>query len=105
MIPTVFLIWAMARSEARYTTYSELLLGFGLSAPVCLGLFVLGNHHVSDNLRLVCLCRLLGSPFVLVGMGVSRWVARFDRAKKLTFYALLIEGLTLSAAIGLWIRG
>jgi len=105
MIPTVFLIWVMAKSEAGYITYSQLLLGFSLSAPVCLSLFVLGNHHVSANLKLVCLCRLLCSPLALVGMGVSRWVARIDRAKKLTLYALIVEGVTLGIAVGLLVRG
>lgn len=104
MIPTIFLVWVMARSEAIYTTYSQLLLGLGLSAPVCLGLFVLGNNHVSGNLKVVCLCRLVASPFVLVGMGVSRFMARFDRAKRLTLCALLIEGLTLGTAVVLLIR-
>jgi hypothetical protein len=105
MIPTVSLVWVMARFEGPYTTYSQVLLGFGLSAPVCLALFVLGNNHVPDGLRLVCLCRLLCSPFALVGMGVSWWVARFDRAKRLTSYALIVEGVTLGVAVGLLLRG
>jgi len=105
MIPTAFLVWVATRSEAVYTTYSQLLLGLGLSAPVCLGLFVLGNSHVSDNLKGVCLGRLVASPFVLVGMGFSRLVARFDRAKKLTSYALLVEVLTLGVAVALLIHG
>jgi hypothetical protein len=45
------------------------------------------------------------SPFILVGIGISRLVARFDRAKKLASYALLIEGLTLGIAVVLFIRG
>jgi hypothetical protein len=43
----------------------------------------------------ICLERLFGSPIVVVGLGFSRLLARFDRAKRLTFYALLIEFLTL----------
>jgi len=34
-----------------------------------------------------------------VGMGVSRIAARFDRAKRLVSYALLIEGLTLGLSV------
>jgi len=105
MIPTVFLIWVMARVEGFYTAYSQLLVGISLSAPVCLTLFYFGKNHVGDNLRLACLCRLMGSPFILVGIVVSRLVARFDRAKKLVSYALLIEGLTLGVAIALLIHG
>jgi formate-dependent nitrite reductase membrane component NrfD len=43
-------------------------------------------------------------PFILVGMGVSRLVARFDRAKRFASYALLIEGLTLVIAVALLIH-
>ena len=105
MIPTVFLVWVMAKYESAYTTYSQLLVGLSLSAPVCLSLFVFDKNHVAESLLIVCLCRLVGSPFVLVGIIVSRLVARFDRAKKLTLYALLIEGSTLGIAIALLFRG
>jgi hypothetical protein len=36
-------------------------------------------------------------------MGISRFAARFDRAKKLASYALLIEGLTLGLAVAAFI--
>jgi hypothetical protein len=104
MVPTAFLVWAMAKFETFYTKYSQVLLGLSLSAPVCLGLFHFGGNYVSQGLNLFCLCRLVLSPFILVGIGVSRLVARFDRAKKLTSYALLIEGLTLGIAVALFIR-
>jgi hypothetical protein len=32
-------------------------------------------------------------------MGISRFAARFDRAKRLASYALLVEGLTLGLAV------
>jgi hypothetical protein len=105
MIPTFFLVWVIARFEGFYTTYSQLLVGISLSAPVCLSLFYFGKNHVAESLRLVCLGRLMLAPFILVGIGVSRLVARFDRAKKLAAYALLIEGLTMGVAVALLIRG
>jgi hypothetical protein len=43
----------------------------------------------------MCMDRLFGSPIIIVGLIVSRLLARFDRAKRLTSYALLIEVLTL----------
>jgi hypothetical protein len=104
MIPTVFLVWVLAKHESAYTTYSQLLVGVSLSAPVCLSLFIFGKNHLSDNLLLVCLFRIVASPFILLGNIVSRFLARFERAKKLTLYALLIEGLTLGIAIALWVR-
>jgi hypothetical protein len=104
MIPTVFLMRIMAQYATAYTTYSQFLLGLSLSAPVCLSLFVYGQNHVSDNLRVACLARLIGSPLVFVGIGASRFLARFPQAKRLTSYALVIEGLTLGIAIAMWLR-
>jgi hypothetical protein len=104
MIPTIFLVRVIAGFEALSTAYSQLLVGLSLSAPVCLSLLYFGLHHVAEGLTSLCLYRLLASPFLLVGIGVSRWVARFDRAKRLATYALLIEGLTLGIAVALLIQ-
>ena len=104
MVPTVFLIWVTARFEAFYTAYSKFLLGLSLSAPVCLSVIFLGENHVGQSLFNLCLYRLLWSPFILVGMGISRLVARFDRAKRFAAYALLIEGLTLGIGVALLIH-
>ena len=104
MIPTVFLIWVIARFESVYAAYSQFLLGLSLSAPVCLSVFLLGESQVVQSLGSLCLYRLLGSPFILVGMGISRLVARVDRAKRLVSYTLLIEGLTIVAALALFIH-
>jgi hypothetical protein len=104
MIPTVFLVWVMAKHESVYTTYSQLLVGVSLSAPVCLNLFYFGRNHMAESLITVCLFRLVASPFILLGIGVSRFVARSGRAKKLTSYALLIEGVSLGIAIALLVR-
>jgi len=104
MVPTVFLIWVTARIEAFYTPYSKFLLGLSLSAPVCLSVLFLGEKHVGQSLIILCLYRLIWSPFILVGMGISRLVARFDRAKRFASYALLIEVLTLGIAVALFIH-
>jgi hypothetical protein len=104
MVPTVFLIWVTARFEAFYTAYSKFLLGLGLSAPVCLSVLLLGENRVGLNSITLCLYMLMWSPFILFGMVFSRWVARFDRAKRFVSYALLIEGLTIAIAIALVIH-
>ena len=104
LIPTVFLILVIARFEAFYAAYSRFLLGLSLSAPVCLSVFMLGENQVAQSLGFLCLYRLLGSPFILVGIGISRLAARFDRAKRLVSYALLIEGLTMGVAVALLIH-
>ncbi len=104
MVPNVFLVWVIAKSESIYKTYSQLLLGLSLSAPVSLALFTLGQNYLAPSVGGLCLFRLVWSPFILLGIGVSRLVARFDRAKKLVSYALLVEGLTLATAVVLLIR-
>lgn len=99
MIPTAFLIWVVAKFEAVSTGYSKFLVGLGVSAPVCLGMFVLGQSYLAESVNSFCIYRLVASPFVLAGIGFSRVVAKFDRAKKLASYALLIETLTVVAGV------
>jgi len=104
MVPTALLIWVTATFEAFYTAYSKFLLGLSLTAPVCLSVLFLGGNRVGESLMNLCLFRLMWLPFILVGMGISRMVARFDRAKRFASYALLIEGLTLAIAVALVIH-
>jgi hypothetical protein len=85
----------IAKFEALYTAYSRFLFGLSLSAPVCLSVVLFGDNYVAQSLSWLCFFRTLESPIVLVRMGISRSAARFDRAKRLASYALLIEGLTL----------
>lgn len=96
LVPTFLLALVTRKSEDLYTTYSKILLGLSLTAPLCAG--VLSIPAVSQGTMLlgwICMGRLFGSPIVLVGLVVSRLLARFDRAKRLILYALLIEILTL----------
>jgi hypothetical protein len=104
MVPTIFLIWIIARFEAFYKVYSQILLGLSLSAPVCLSALYLGGDYLTDSVKILCLYRFFWSPLMLVGIGLSRLAARFDRAKRLVSYALLIEGLTLAIAVALVIH-
>jgi hypothetical protein len=103
-IPSVFLVRFIARFESFYKAYSQFLLGLSLSAPVCLGILTLGKSYVAESVSILCLYRLFCSPPILLGIGVSRLAARFDRSKKLLSYALLIEGLTLAIAAALLIH-
>ena len=96
LVPTFVLALVIRKSENLYTRYSKILLGLSLTAPICLG--VLSIPAVNQGkmiLGWVCMAREFASPLVLVGLGFSRLLARFDRAKRLTLYALLIEVLTL----------
>jgi len=103
LVPTVFLIRIMARSEGLYSAYSRFLLGLSLSAPVCFAVALFGNNYVPQSLSWFCFFRMEESPIVFLGIGISRVAARFDRAKKLTSYALLVEGLTWGLAIAAFV--
>ena len=102
LVPTFLLVLVIRKSENRYTRYSKILLGLSLTAPICLGVFSIpAVNQGTMVLGEICMERLFGSPIVVVGLGFSRLLARFDRAKRLTSYALLIEVLTLVFIAGL----
>ncbi len=104
LVPTFLLALVIRNSENLYIRYSKIMLGLSLTAPLCLG--VLSIPAVAQGtmvLGWICLGRLLGSPIVIVGLGFSRLLARFDQAKRLTFYALLIEILTLALMAALFL--
>lgn len=103
LLPTVFLVWIMAKFEVLYTAYSRLLVGLSLSGPVCLSVVVFGDNYVAPSLNWLCFFRVVASPMVLVGMGISRLAARFERAKRLAWYALLVEGLTIALSLAVFV--
>jgi hypothetical protein len=96
LVPTFLLVLTIRNSENLYIGYSKILLGLSLTAPICLGAISIPAVGQSKMLLgEICVDRLFGSPIVLLGLVVSRLLARFDRAKRLTLYALLIETFTL----------
>jgi hypothetical protein len=104
MIPTAFLIWTIAKFETIYAAYSQFLLALSFSAPICLTMFLMPETQAAQILGSLCLSRLLASPFIFAGIGISRLVARFDRAKRRVSCALFVEGLTMAGAIALLIH-
>jgi hypothetical protein len=104
LIPTFLLVLVIRNSEAAYTRYSQVLLGLSLTAPVCLGLFLIPAVNQGNMfLGWFSMGRLLASPIVIVGLVVSRLLARFGRAKRLTSYALLIEVGTILLIVTLFL--
>jgi hypothetical protein len=102
LVPTFVLALVVRKSEPLYTGYSRVLLGLSLTAPLCLGvLSIPAMNQGTMLLGWICLDRLLCSPIVMVGLIVSRLLAGYDQAKRLTLYALLIEVLTLALAAAL----
>src|ERR1700722_4299031 len=85
LVPTFILVLVIRSSEALYTAYSRTLLGLSLTAPISLAL--LSIPAVSQGTMLlgwICMDRLFCSPIVIAGLTVSRLLARFGRAKRLT---------------------
>jgi hypothetical protein len=104
LVPTFFLVLVIRNSENLYTGYAKILVGLSLTAPISLGLVSIPAIGQSPMLLgFICMDRLFASPIVIVGLAVSRLLARFDRAKRLTLYALLIEVLTLVLMAGLFL--
>lgn len=109
LVPTFFLALSIRNSEALYTRYSLILLSLSLTAPLCWGLLsipAVGQETINRATKLlgeICVDRLFASPLVIVGLVFSRLLARFDRTKRLTLYALLIEVLTLVCMAALFL--
>ena len=104
LVPTFVLVLVIRKSEHLYAGYSKVVLGLSLTAPISLGLVsipAVGQGTMA--LGWICMDRLLCSPVVIAGLVVSRLLARFDQAKRLTFYALLIEVLTLVLTVALFL--
>lgn len=100
LLPTVFLAWTLAKSEAAYTTYAKVVLGISLTAPLSTALLSIPAVNNGWLLGGPCLYRLLAFPAVVMLEGFSYALARFPRPKKLTLFALLIEIGTLVFNIG-----
>ena len=101
LVPTFFLAVVLRNSEALYTGYSKVLLGLSLTAPVCAGVLAIPAVGQSPMmLGEICLDRLLCSPVAVLGLALSRILAKFDRAKRLTSYALAVEVLTIVGIVG-----
>lgn len=100
LVVTFFLVLVIAKSETAYTFYSKVLVGISLTAPLAVALIAIPTISHSDFIfywivGYACLFRLFASPLVAFGIGMSRIFARFPRPKRLTVYALAIEGSTL----------
>jgi hypothetical protein len=104
LIPTFLLVLVIRKSETAYTSYSQTLLGLSLTAPICLGVFLIpAVNQGTTFLGWFCVYRLFASPLVVVGLAVSRLFARFSHAKRLTSYALLFEVGTLVSLVALFL--
>ena len=101
LVPTGILVVVLRKSEELYTRYSKVLLGVSVTAPISLAVFMIpAVNQGTSMLGEICVDRMFASPLVFAGLVFSRLLARFDQAKRLTTYALLLEGLTLGLMVG-----
>ena len=96
LIPTCLLALLIRNSEAAYTRFARVLLGFGLTAPVGLGLMAIpAVGQTNSLLGSFCLYRIFGFPMTAVGLAGSCVLAKFKRPRRLILYSLLIEIATI----------
>jgi hypothetical protein len=102
LVPTGILVVVLRKSEELYTRYAKVLVAVSVTAPLCLAVFMIpAVNQGASTLGELCVDRMFASPLVLVGLAFSRLLARFDRAKRLTTYSLVVEGVTLVLMVGL----
>ncbi len=100
LVMSFFLMLVIYKSESAYTIYSKTLLAISITAPVSVGMMAIpAVGQGSSLLGWACMFRVFASPIVLVGLVTSRLFALFARAKRITNYALVVEGLTLISMV------
>jgi len=104
LVPTFWLAFVLRKSEDLYTMYAKVVFGVSVTSPLSLGVMAIPAVGQSNMLLgYVCMYRVMCAPVVLVGMAMSRALARFPRAKRMTSCAVAIELLTLAVMIGLMV--
>jgi len=102
LVPTFFLVLLIRNSEAAYTRFAQVLLGFGLTAPASMGLMLIPAVGQTNNLLgSLCLYRIFGFPMTTVGLAGSCLLAKFKRPRRLIACSLLIEILSFVLVGGL----
>lgn len=101
MVPTFFLLVLVRRDDGAYVKFSKVLFWFSLTAPLCLGVFVIAAMAHAQNLADPLLWRNWRGPFALMVIATSRFLARPPMAKRLLTRACLIEGGAFSIFVAL----
>lgn len=92
LVPTCLLALLIRNSETAYTKFAWVLLGFGVTAPLSLGLMAIpAVGQTNSVLGSFCLYRTFGFPMTAVGLAGSCVLAKFKRPRRLILYSLIIE--------------
>jgi hypothetical protein len=104
LAPAILLALVIRHSEKLYNRYAQVAVGVSLTAPISFGLLSLpAVSQSSGMLGELLMFRMVITPLVLLALLLSRWLARFQPAKRLTMYAVVIEALTIVAAVSLMV--
>ncbi len=103
LIPTFFLIRLFSDFPETFAAYSKVALWASLTAPLCLGVTLLGSLTHNNAIFDPLLWRTWRAPFVLMVLVMSRFFAGAGAAKRLLNRALLIEGGSLAIFVTLLI--
>jgi hypothetical protein len=92
LVPTFFLVLLIRNSEAAYTRFAEVLLGFGLTAPAAIGLMAIPYVGQSNSVvGSFCVYRIFAFPMTAVGLAGCCVLAKFKRPRRLILCSILIE--------------
>jgi hypothetical protein len=96
LAPTFFLALIIRNSEADYTKFARVLLGFALALPVSVGLMAVPaigqtNKFPWSLVGDVCLYRVFAFPMTVVGFVGCCVLAKFKRPRRLILYSVGIE--------------
>ena len=97
MVPTFFAMRLMAKSKPTSLVYAQFLFFLSLTAPALLAICQI--RPLQDTFGALWMVRLAAAPFLLVIMGLSRWFAHIEDAKRCATRALMIESAALVLAV------
>jgi hypothetical protein len=90
--PTFLLALFIRNSEADYTKFAKVLLGFSISAPASIGIMAIPALGQTNSwIGAIALYRIFAFPMTLVGLIGCSLLAKFKRPRRLIVYSLVIE--------------
>ena len=102
LVPTFLLALILRSSETASMRFAQVLLGFGLTAPLSIGVMAISYVGQSNGwLGWLCLSRLFAFPMSTVGLAGCCALAKFKRPRRLILYSILIEILSLVFLFGM----
>lgn len=92
LIPTFFLVLVIRDSEPASTRFAKVMLAFGLTAPLSVGLMAIPAFGQTNSLiGSFALYRIFAFPMSLFGLIGFCALAKFKRPRRLILYSLFIE--------------